>query len=236
MKMKNVFGFRQLGLCAFFIGAFFLIGNVATATTLNIDLIDGDWFDVSGGVNVNIVNSDDSGGTSTVSWGSGGTSSYVFTTTSTPIDVYTDGTAFALGSFTHNNYPINSGSGINSVYLDLEVADLGIYDIIADFYFDHNETPNSGSDPRDIVTIGNLVINYLFEYEGVDYYFNLLGFSQDCCNTFSSVYYTNENASNTTVLYAQITESPVGTPEPTTALLFGLGILGLAGVSRKKTA
>jgi len=29
-------------------------------------------------------------------------------------------------------------------------------------------------------------------------------------------------------------ESPAQTPEPTTFLLFGLGILGISGVSRKK--
>lgn len=38
------------------------------------------------------------------------------------------------------------------------------------------------------------------------------------------------------VINENLQQPPAPTPEPTTILLFGIGILGLAGVSRKKTA
>ncbi len=89
-----------------------------------------------------------------------------------------DGALFAIGDFTHYNFPVPSGSGISSVEFLLDIT--GNSQILsATFDFDHNETPNGGADPRDIVTITDGILNQSFDYLGDTFYFNLVGFSQD---------------------------------------------------------
>ena len=101
------------------------------------------------------------------------------------------------------------------------------------FYFTHDETPNDCvgvNCANDLVTVDTF-LNAYFTYEGEDYYFSLLGFSQDGGLTFDAEYSTVENQANTAVLYGKITETPI--PEPITLLLLGLGLVGVAGVRRK---
>ena len=188
-----------------------------------------------------INNSGDEGGLSTVRWSASG---YDFKSLDTPLNVNSDGSIFELGTFTHLNFPIYTS--ISSIKLDLTIEDLNIFNINTVFTFDHNETsnwasPSSNPANNDIVKIENSIINELFEYGGDNYYFNLLGFSQDSGQTISTSFSTVEGQANTATLYGTITEYPItpgatATPEPATFFLFGLGILGIAGVSRKKTA
>ena len=215
----------------------------AYATTFSIDTIDGDWINANPSSSVtSINNSGNDGGLSSVRWSDSG---YDFESLSTPLEADSGGAVFEIGTFTHQNYPIYSSS-ISSIELSLTIKDIGIFDINSSFTFNHDETSNSASPAsnplnNDIVEIDNPIINYLFEYEGSNYYFNLLGFSQDGGQTIATEFSTIEGVSNTASLYATITEVPISgggssAPEPTTMILFGLGLLGLAGVSRKKTA
>uniref|UniRef100_UPI00332B26D0 beta strand repeat-containing protein n=2 Tax=Gammaproteobacteria TaxID=1236 RepID=UPI00332B26D0 len=101
-----------------------------------------------------------------------------------------------LGTFTHYNYPINSGSSITAATMDV------VFNVIDSFgnvtavtlklNFAHNETPNDGADPRDIVTIGQT--NVTFNYEGEQYTIQVIGFEDGDGNVVSSIY-TDENAS-----------------------------------------
>ena len=115
------------------------------------------------------------------------------------------------------------------------MADIGIFSVITAFNIDHNETPNAPGPPgsNDIVTILNPVVNTPFSYLGDDYFFNLLGFSQDGGGTISTVFSTLEGGSNTATLYGRITEERVSVPEPSTLLLMGAGIAGLIGSRRR---
>ena len=206
----------------------------AYAQTFEIDLVDGDW--VNAVPNVTINNSGINGGLSTARWGTpasgNGQSGYDFESRPTKFDVFSDGTtAFLLGDFTHVNFPI-TGTSLDTIDLALKVEDLGVFDVVTSFNFEHDETPNSGPNPNDFVEITNPIVNKQFTYLGQDYYFNLLGFSQDGGTTISTLFETKENQLNTAGLYAKITEAPV--PEPATFVLFGIGLLSIAGVSRKK--
>ncbi|MGL6122219.1 MAG: type I secretion C-terminal target domain-containing protein, partial [Shewanella sp.] len=57
--------------------------------------------------------------------------------------------------------------------------------------FSHNETSNSGADPRDIVTVGQT--NVTFNYQGQVYTLQVIGFKDANGKIVSSIY-TNENA------------------------------------------
>ena len=57
--------------------------------------------------------------------------------------------------------------------------------------FSHNETSNDGSDPRDIVTVGQTSVT--FNYEGQAYTMQVVGFKDNNGNIVSSIY-TDEDA------------------------------------------
>ena len=228
---------KQLGLALMVVGFIVYSSAVVSAHTIGIDLIDGDWANGAPSEKVTIVNSGDSGGLSTARWGRGGNQSGYDFLSATAFDAPTNGSAFLLGTFTHQNYPISAGTSISSIDLDLTLGN--IFDLSTTFYFTHNETPNIGNPDmnRDIITLENPTLNaVLSDLDGTNYYFNLIGFSQDGGDNISSLFKTYEGQGNTAGLYAMITSEPINNPvpEPSTVFLLGFGLLGFVGVSKKR--
>lgn len=212
--------------------------SMVAAESFTISTVDGDWTNAVPAVTIN--NSGSSGGLSTARWGTSlgqGQSGYDFESAGTPIDAQSNGTKFALGTFTHQNYPI-TGTTLSHIDLDMTLDITGFGYLATTFGFSHDETsniyfPQENPGNNDLVTLTNPILNAHFIYGGYDYYFNLLGFSTDGGNTIKTFYSTVEGCRNTATLYGQITETPIATPEPLTLLLLGIGLFGIGGIRRK---
>lgn len=118
--------------------------------------------------------------TGNVRWGvpaGSGKSGYVFTGSTT--DVVTDGTEFVIGTFTHQNFPIQS-NGVNRFEVDLSVG-ITFEDSLSknfSFRFRHHETPNDGPNPEDIVDLPTTVSPETVTIDGTEYAVVITGFKQ----------------------------------------------------------
>lgn len=201
----------------------------AQAAQVTVTNVVGTWTDVD-------PNGAASGvGTSQIKWGtpagSGGQSSYTFTSNVPPPQVLGDGAVFDLANFTHNNQPI-TGNSITGATLDVAItftSDFFAGSQIAHslFTFAHNETPNAclplPGCANDIVTATlNLGTSSIYHVNGHDLTFGVTGFQvgQNVFAQFSSP----EGTSNSAMLRASFTD--VGTfavPGP----IAGAGLPGL---------
>jgi hypothetical protein len=128
--------------------------SVAAAGTITFDNITATWSDVQGGTNVDFTNNGT--GNASVMWGvpsGGGQSGYNFLGPGGPVNAALPPSPtpdFIIGTFTHFNQPISSGSSISGLRLTintdvaLDAVPLGNYSFVYDIV--HNETPN-GADP-----------------------------------------------------------------------------------------
>ena len=202
----------------------FGIGS-AHADALNLSNINGTWTNPVGGVNLTGV------GTSVVTWGDGAAPDSGYTFGAGPnINGVTLNTPVFLGTFTHNNQPIPSGTAISAIDFNLSFNTNGTPVLIsAVFDFLHNETSNlTGTSPADddIVTITTPIVNVSIN-QGTDwYFFNLLGFSKDGGATFSNVYSSPEGGNNSAALYGRLTATAV--PAPSSLFLMSTALFGFA--------
>ena len=144
-------------------------------------------------------------GTSNVKWGvpaGAGQSGYRFT--GATVEVLTDGTEFVLGTFTHDNFPVY-GFQPNQFDVDLRVnVAFNNGALLRDFSFrfHHNETPNVGAYPQDLVDLPTLQSPETVELDGEEYALVIAGFKQG--GQIVTRFVSEENGSNSADIVAKL--------------------------------
>jgi hypothetical protein len=222
MVMRNmVQNMRTLAVAATLA---FGVAGLASGATIDVSGVNGTWTGAtaeSAGSNVTGQN------TNRISWGQArsgnGQSGYGFA--GSAVGLFETGTEFQIGTFTHYNRPITTGTSITGANLGLAVSIVlgGLNQAItASFNFVHNETPNQGTNGvcanggtpgtginssgcADRVTIlDNSASQVPFELDGVLYVLEITGFIAD--GQAFSEFWTRENADNSAILLARFKE------------------------------
>jgi len=236
MKFTN---FKQVSAAVVLTAA----ATSVSAAGFGVTGITGDWVNPTPSNVSNLVTTNVAGnGTDTISWGNGNINSSYSFTPETAINPVPLNSAFALGDFVHNNYPI-SGFALKTVDYAIAFATNSVPSTLnAILQFKHNETENSGSvnncqftsvtpcADNVSVTLGTGATGTNFTEGGVNYFFELLGFSTDSGATYDTSYITQENSINEATLYGKVTEVPA----PAGLLLLGVAIAGLRFSSKRK--
>ena len=188
-------------------------------------------------------------GTNTLSWGipvDGLKSSYDFVGNGGIFlnDDALDGSAFKLGTFTHNNFPITAGTLLGATLnLNLSLDNGIVLDQDFTFNFAHNETNNfPPCNPvgttfcPDIVSIPDVTAKENIKIGGRIYRLEILGFSDTIDGSKVNEFITEERSSNQTMLFASLNAvNNTSVPEPSSFIgLFTLAGVGIASVVQKQ--
>lgn len=227
--------------------------GAADAAVVSFQNVTADWINPNpanpGG---SLVDGAASATLTTIRWGvtAGQKSGYDFALTSPqPIDVGVNpppSVNFILGTFTHQNWPINPGSSIESVQLKITIGNVvvdnegqGPLNLL--YNFTHFETPNDpgwgnpcaagGFQPcPDRVTVSFNAQSENFLVNGVEYTVNVLGFNGQ------SSFLTREEAATSANLIVQVAARETVVPVPAAMAMFGVGLMGLGFVTRRRSA
>ncbi|MFQ2126520.1 VCBS domain-containing protein, partial [Aeromonas jandaei] len=174
--------------------------------------VEASWINVVGGENLEYRDGpDNDSANDQIRWGgsSGKKSGYGFADNDAALNGQIPlNEEIKLGTFTHDNYSVPSGSAISAATMEVtfSVTDaLGrVTPIKLVVNFNHNETPNDKwGNGDDIISIGNTTAT--FNFEGKAYTLEVLGFRDAGGNVVKTIY-TKENASNSFDLIVKLVE------------------------------
>jgi len=154
---------------------------------------------------------------------------------------------FQVGTLTHfnNNIGFNNSADSAELEIGLLLSELG-EDKLFNFSFGIDETTNvepctypSDTPCSDKISFPSAFPEESFSFMGENYTLKLLGFG-DSADNFEEGFISQEGGTNSTFLFAQITEDPDGgggtvIPEPMT-ILGSFAAIGIGGLIKKKNS
>lgn len=167
---------------------------------LDVGSVVARWQILTGGEDIEYTDRDNDGAADLVEWGDGGQSGYGFVDAAPAnlANLQTNQT-FYLGTFTHYNQSIDSGTSISSAKLTVNFTAIinGEPVLVGpiEINFAHNETPNNGTaeQNRDVITITTQTATV--NIDGQNYTLDVRGFVDEQNNIVSTVR-TYEGRSN----------------------------------------